>query len=180
MDTSNAIAIAVPFTANEESFSAVPYWDVNGYAIGYGNHYYEDGTAVSADDDPIDQTRGLQLLQFFLSQVANQIAPMLQVPVTDYMLAALTDLGYNWGAGSVGNSVLLQLINQQAAPDQLAAQWKKTAITAGGVLNSDLVGRRARESDLALSTGTDTLGVTAIALAAIFIAAFIYFSAKRR
>jgi lysozyme len=180
MDTSNAIAIAVPFTANEESFSAVPYWDVNGYAIGYGNHYYEDGTAVSADDDPIDQTRGLQLLQFFLSQVAGQIAPMLRIPVTDNMLAALIDLGYNWGAGSVGNSVLLQLINQQAAQDQVTTQWNKTAITSGGQPNSDLVARRALESSLAFTDSAAGLGAAALALAALFIVGFIYLSSRKR
>jgi GH24 family phage-related lysozyme (muramidase) len=178
VDISNAVAIAAPFTAGQEGFRAAPYWDVNGYAIGYGNHYYEDGTAVGQDDDPITPARGLQIMSYTLAHVAGQIAPMLQVPVSDSTLAALTDLGYNWGVGNVGNSVLLQLINQGAPADQVATQWNKTALTSGGVLNSDLVARRAAESDLAQS-GTDTLGLTALALAALFIVGFLYFSAKK-
>ena len=46
MDQSTAIATATNFIAKQESFSPVPYWDVNGYAIGYGNHYYTDGSSV--------------------------------------------------------------------------------------------------------------------------------------
>ena len=46
-----AVAIAAPFTAGFEGFRASPYFDVNGYAIGYGNHYYSDGTAVEQTDD---------------------------------------------------------------------------------------------------------------------------------
>ena len=46
MDANNAAALIAPFTASQETFSASPYWDVNGYAIGYGNHYYADGSAV--------------------------------------------------------------------------------------------------------------------------------------
>ena len=149
---SSAATIAAQLTAAEEGFSASPYFDVDGYAIGYGNHYYEDGTAVSADDDPITEARATQLMQFFLNQTAGEVLSLLTVPVSDNMLAALTDLAYNWGFGNLKKSVLLSFINQGAGQDTIQAQWKITAITAGGIQNSDLVTRRARESNLAFSS----------------------------
>lgn len=179
MDTSSAVAIAAPFTASFEGFRAHPYWDVNGYAIGYGNHYYSDGTPVGAYDEPIDQATGQWLLSFTLNQVASQVAAALSVPVSNNMLAALTDLGYNWGAGSVAGSILVRLINQGADPANIAAQWQVTAATSGGQPNSDLVDRRAREAQLAFSETENVIGASALLLVGVFIAGFIYFTTKK-
>jgi lysozyme len=179
MDLQNAIQTAAPFTANFESFSSNPYFDVNGYAIGYGNHYYMDGSTVDSTDDPISQTDALNLLAFYLNQVGNTIQGFLTVDVSDNMLAALIDLGYNWGTAGVGGSQLLQLINQGADPATITAQWNKTAITSGGVLNQDLVNRRAKESALAFSGAYGALDVTTLAIAGVFILGFIYFATKK-
>jgi lysozyme len=181
MDLDSALSIAVPLTAGFEGFRPSPYWDVNGYAIGYGNHYYSDGTPVSADDDPITKEDATWLLSYTLSQVSRTLAPMVTAPVTDNTFAALMDLAYNWGTGGVGNSKLLQLINSGASDQDISDQWKKTAITSGGVLNSTLVTRRAKEASLALTDPAGSLGITALVLAGAFIAAFIILTtAKKR
>jgi lysozyme len=179
MDTTNAVAIAVPFIANIEGFEPAPYMDAGSAAIGYGNHYYEDGSAVSMDDDPIDQPTAQALLTFYVSQVANTIAPMITMPVTDNMLAALTSLAYNWGTGNFGNSKLLQLINSGGTQAQIIAQWNITATTSQGVPDSGLVARRAAESNLAFSEGSPGLGTMALLLAGAFIVLFIVFSTKK-
>jgi lysozyme len=178
MDPTNAIAIAVPFTANFEGFSSVPYLDAGSYAIGYGNHYYEDGSAVSADDDPIDQDRATQLLTFFISQVATELAPHVSGSLaTDNMLAALTDLGYNWGAGSVLQSKLLQLINAGSDPTTITAQWQQTAATSGGVYNSDLYNRRIAEAGLAFSGSSNLL---VLLVAGLVLLGVILFSSRKK
>ena len=40
------IGLTSSFIAQNEAFRSTPYWDVNGWAIGYGNHYNLDGSPV--------------------------------------------------------------------------------------------------------------------------------------
>lgn len=157
----NAVSIISPLTQSFEGYASAPYFDVKGYAIGFGNHYYEDGSAVSQDDDPISEGDALNLLDYWLNQTAQQVAGLLTVPVSDNMLAALTDLAYNWGIGDFGKSVLLQLINSGASSSDIVTQWNKTAITSAGILNQDLVKRRRQEADLATSVLPGSLAVAA-------------------
>ena len=179
MDVVNAVNIAAPITANFEQFSAYPYLDAGSYAIGYGNHYYEDGSAVSADDDAIDQNTAYQLMQFYLQQTASQIAGMFTVDVSDNLLAACTDLAYNWGTGNFQNSKLLQLINQGATPAAIQAQWQVTATTSQGIPNADLVARRAQEASLAFNDVSGPLDVGVLVLAGAFILLFIIYGSKK-
>lgn len=145
MDLNDSIQVATSFIAGAESFSAAPYWDVNGYAIGYGNHYYEDGSPVTSDDDPIDQARAEQILSFYVNQNATAILQQVTVPLNENQLAALTSLRYNCGTIT---TTLLNLINSGADPATVAAQIDITCTTSGGVTNSDLIARRQQEGDL--------------------------------
>jgi lysozyme len=164
VDATNAIQIVTPFTEGWETFSPAPYFDVDGYAIGYGNHTYEDGTAVAADDDPIDQARAEQLLQFFLNQSANEVLSQVTVPLSDNQLAALTDFAYN--AGSI-TPVLLSVINSGADIQTVAQQLEQSAITAGGVPNTNLANRRIAEAGLYQETGAGTTTIAIVVLAII-------------
>ena len=83
-----------------------------------------------------------------MQQTFNEISPCITATLTDNQLAALLDLAYNWGAGNVCNSVLLQLINSGASSADIDAQWAKTATTSGGVNNSTLYNRRLSEDSL--------------------------------
>lgn len=150
MDQSQALSTAVSQIAGFETFSASPYWDVNGYAIGYGNHYYEDGSAVSADDDPIDENRAMQILTFYANQFMQVIISKLTVPQNENQVAALTDIAYN--GGSVP-SALYSLINSGADIPTVQAQINKTYTTSAGVVSSDLVARRASDAQLYGSAG---------------------------
>jgi lysozyme len=181
MDLANAVNIITPFIARWETFSPVPYLDSGSYAIGYGNHYYEDGSPVTSDDEPITQDRATELLNFVVPQVAAAVAPLVSVDVSDSTMAALIDLGYNWGTGNLAKSKVLQLINSGAPPDQIASQWQTTAVTSQGIPNSNLVARRAAESQLAFSSPAETtIGTVALVLVAAFIVLFIVNTKKSR
>lgn len=161
MDANNAAQIIAPLTSAQEGFSADPYFDVNGYAIGYGNHYYQDGTQVTADDPPISRADAYALLTYTLAQTAQQVAGYLTNPVSDNLLAGLTDLAYNWGVGNFSNSKVLQLINAGADQGAITGQWAQTAVTAGGKPSTDLVARRAAEINFAFGT-PETLPMSAV------------------
>lgn len=171
MDIPSSISIATSFIAGIETFSPTPYWDVNGYAIGFGNHYYEDGSAVSADDDPIDQDRAMQILSFYVSEDANTIADQLTVDQNANELAALTSIKYNCGTIT---TALLNLINSGADPATVGAQIEQTCTTSGGVTNSALIARRGMESalyqDTGIGGGTSLLLVAAIGLGVLIMA----------
>lgn len=141
---SAAINKAVSFIADREDFSASAYWDVNGYAIGYGNHYYQDGTAVQSGDI-ITEPDAKSLLYFFADQNARAIDAQLQVAQTTNQLAALTSIRYNCGTIT---TALLGLINSGAAISEVQEQIRQTCITAAGFPRPDLVNRRNLEAEL--------------------------------
>ena len=145
MDQALAIQTAIDFIRGEEGFSASPYWDVNGYAIGYGNHYYEDGTPVAQDDPDIDQTAAQNLSDSFVNDNLTALQAQLTVPLNENQLAALTSLRYDCGTIT---TTLLNLINSGADQASVAAQIEVTCATAAGVPDPDLVTRRAKEASL--------------------------------
>lgn len=144
MDEQLAIETAVAQIAPEELFEGTAYWDVNGYAIGYGFHYYADGSAVQQGD-----TMTLSQAKSYVVTVAGQkwqaIKPCITVALNENQAAALIDLAYNCGEGTVCRSTLLQLINAGAPADQISAQFEQTCTTAGGVYMSGLYNRRVDE-----------------------------------
>jgi len=173
MDIAGSISIATDFIATQESFSPTAYWDVNGYAIGYGNHYYEDGSAVQ-QGDTITQDDAYSLLQFYAGQNANAIAVQLTVDQNADQLAALTSIRYNCGTIT---TTLLNLINSGADPGTVGAQIEQTCITSGGVTDPVLIARRQLESALYQSTGVGA-GTGILLAAAVGLALFIMFGKK--
>ena len=129
MDQSLALSTATNFIADEESFSANPYWDSNGYAIGYGNHYYTDGSAVGADDDPISESDALDLLSFYVGQDMAAVQAQVTAPLNENQLAALTSLKYN--CGTITNAVL-NLINSGPILPRLRLKYRKPAPRPAG------------------------------------------------
>lgn len=166
MDANNAANIIAPYTAKQESFSATPYYDVNGYAIGYGNHYYSDGTSVDATDDPISQTDAYNLMVFFLAQNAAAIIPQLTVDISDSQLGALADLRYRCGTIT---TALLNLINSGASDAAVAAQIANTCVTSGGQPSQVEVNRASDEANLYLQGGgsSNTGVIVGIAIVAV-------------
>jgi GH24 family phage-related lysozyme (muramidase) len=175
MDANNAVATISSFTQNWEQFSATPYEDPAGsgnYAIGFGNHYYEDGTAVGSDDDPIDRVRALQIMSFYLLQNATALVPQISVAIADYQLGVLTDLRYECGTITV---TLLDLINSGADSATVAAQIAQTCTTVGGQPDAGVQARANARANL-YASGSSAGGntwVVAGGLAALGLTAWL-------
>jgi lysozyme len=175
MDQAAALSTAVNFIAGLESFSPSPYWDVNGYAIGYGNHYYTDGTTVEETDSDISQSDAMDLLTFFVNQDLNNVISQITAPLNENQFAALTSLYYNCGTDT---NTLVNLINSGAQPSDVAAQIQKTCITSGGVANASLIVRRQQEAALYTSSSVPASWLL-IGAAALFIVGGIVLMNRR-
>lgn len=147
MNEQLAIQTAVQLIAPEEDFSPNAYYDVNGYAIGYGFHYYQDGSAVQ-QGDTMTRSDADAYVYVVAAGKWQAIKSCIKVQVNENQAAALIDLAYNCGEGTVCKSTLLQLINAGAPADQIAAQFQQTCTTAGGKYMSALYNRRVSEADL--------------------------------
>lgn len=117
-----------------ESFSAHPYWDVSRYSWGYG-------TAAPGPTGTITREQALADLRKHVEADLLYLTPMITRPLKPNQWAALLDFSYNLGPGNADN--LVQNINS-GDDIALGIQWNKY-IYADGVVNSNLVARRARE-----------------------------------
>ena len=129
-----------------------PYKDSTGKpTIGIGSTFYEDGSPVTMDDDPITLDRAYQLLQYFDSKF---ILPTLENNVTvdlnQNQVDALADFIYNEGKGAFLGSHLLEAINSGAGEDVVRAEFAKWVYVDHEVSDWQ-VKRRKRESDLYFS-----------------------------
>ena len=97
-------ALAASFIAPHEGFRSTPYWDVNGYAIGYGSHYNADGSPVQPGQT-IDQSGAQSLMQgqiqsTYRPAIANRIGEPAWSNLTPEQQASAIDLAYNYGPNS--------------------------------------------------------------------------------
>lgn len=143
MNFAGAVDIAVTALKEIEQFSPKAYPDVNGYAIGYGNHYYRDGSKVQKGDT-ITPDAAAELLRFTAAQTEKDIRDYVTAPLSSYQYAALISLAYNCGE-QVRNFKIFDLINSGADTSVIYQQWIKTCITSKGVYNQDLYERRIKE-----------------------------------
>lgn len=140
-----AVDLVVPF----EGFSAVPYRDCVGvWTIGYGSTRTASGDPVRCDTPSISDATARLWVRHDLQEAAMAVARDVKVPLTDNQSAALDDFVYNLGAGSLGCSTLLRLLN---AGDYAgaAAEFDKWD-HAGGKELAGLLRRRQAETDLFL------------------------------
>jgi len=150
MNEQLAIQTAIPLIKPAETFAANAYWDVNGWAIGYGFHDYPDGTAVQQGDTMTLDDANADVIQL-ATQKWNAIKRCITVNLNENQAAALIDLAYNCGEGAVCRSTLLQLINAGAPQEQITAQFEQTCVTAKGIYMSGLYTRRVDEVSLFFS-----------------------------
>ena len=137
--------LTASFIASHEGFRATPYYDVNGYAIGYGNHYNLDGSPVTPGQS-ISQSDAQALMQnqiqnTYAPAIANRIGPAWD-SMTPEQQAAYVDAAYNYGPNSPCLSDAVAAA-QTGDGNQMAGQL--------GALSSN-PGRRADEA--ALINGT--------------------------
>lgn len=78
--------------------------------VGWGNTFYQDGTAVTLDDPALSQDDADALRDFWVQKCLDHVNELVTVPLTAGQQAALTSFQYNTGA--LAGHTLLKLLNQ--------------------------------------------------------------------
>lgn len=122
-----------------EGLNLKAYWDVNGYAIGYGTHYYPDGTAVKAGDTCTKE----QAKEYMLHHIRHEVEPYINnkgLSLRQTQYDALSSFVYNIGCGNWAGSRLLKLLQQVPNPTDDDLRQAFLQYAGGGNYN-----RRIRE-----------------------------------
>lgn len=154
MDVEKMLDIAVGFIAPVERFSPNAYYDVNGWAVGFGNHYYADGTAVK-EGDTITRTKANDLIRVVARGKYNAIKKYITRDINEYQTAALVSLAYNCGEANVRDSRLLDLVNAGASEAEISDAYDETCVTSKGKYLTSLYKRRLNEIKLFFTPVTD-------------------------
>lgn len=134
-----------------EGFSSTPYLCPAGIAtIGYGSTYYEDGTLVTMEDEPITEERATELLQYTTDKIFGSfVNKVVKIEINQNQFDALVSFAYNLGNQSLKESTLLRHLNDGNYED--AANQFTRWVRAGGKTLAGLVRRRNAERELFLS-----------------------------
>ena len=112
MTTSNdGIQLIIGF----EGLKKTAYWDVNGYAIGYGTHYYPEGSKVQPGDTCTKQ----QAYEYMQHHIRHEVEPHINnkgLTLRQTQYDALSSFVYNIGCGNWAGSRLLKLLQQVPNP----------------------------------------------------------------
>ena len=137
-----------------EGFKAAPYKDSAGIpTIGYGTIAYQDGSAVTMNDQRITEQEGEAYLSFQMSKKSAAIAPLLQRQATLHQAAAMLSLTYNIGTGAFKSSTVLNKFNAgdiSGAADAFL-MWDKTTVNGQHVVIPGLHNRRVAERTIFLT-----------------------------
>jgi len=133
-----------------EGFRSVPYWDANGWAIGYGSHYNYDAGRPVRQTDRINQQTALKWLKIAINENSRLLDAAVNVPINNNQRDSLLSFIYNIGGSGFLNSTLLQKINQRRPKPETAAEFDRWIYSDGSV-NPILVQRRKLEKALFLS-----------------------------
>jgi lysozyme len=128
-----------------EGFFTKPYQDSAGiWTIGYGTIRDADGNPVTAQTPPVTEAQALALQDRDMLDAAGGMRRLVTAELLGYEAAALISWTYNLGAGALGSSTMLKLLNagqKDTVPDQMR-RW----INAGGKPVLGLLRRRWAEA----------------------------------
>lgn len=124
-----------------EGFKSKPYLCPAGKpSIGFGTTFYEDGTAVTLDDNPIDINRARELVFWYCTKHVK-----LPKNLNDNQESALCSLIYNIGQPAFDKSKLKKAIENK---DWINVRKEWTWYKVNGKILPGLVLRRQAEKDL--------------------------------
>lgn len=137
----------VNFVASQEWFREKPYWDVNGWAIWFGQHSI-NGKPVTANDT-ISREAATVDLQNRVNSASY--SDKITVPLNENQRAALYSFEHNlwWNIWNWDAKNIIAMIN--AKDFQWAANEMQKYINAGGKPLQWLIARRQEEWKLLLS-----------------------------
>lgn len=144
----------------------------NGYTIGYGNKFYENGTAVKSTDT-ITATRAAQLFENILAGFAREVRKAVTSDINQGQFDALVSYAYNRGIGAFKASYLLKLVNanpnDSRIPNQFVIEWGSNT-----EYKDSLIARRKQEAAMYASGGgtNSTTGITIVSIAVLAYAIY--------
>jgi GH24 family phage-related lysozyme (muramidase) len=131
-----------------EGFRSTPYWDVNGYAIGYGQHTNPLTGRPVQPGDFIDKSQADSLLSSAIQPYADTVQRQLGADSWNSLTAnqqnALTDYAYNYGSLTPDVKAAVQQYQQTGDASVVGdALIRRGEINNGGIL----MPRRQDEAD---------------------------------
>lgn len=118
--------------------------------IGYGNTFYEDGTKVTLNDEPITKKRGEELLKLVVKDFEDAVNDFVNVEINQNQFDALVSFAYNVGTGALSRSTLLKKINKNPDDPSIENEFKRWNKSGGKILKG-LTKRRNSEAYLYFS-----------------------------
>ena len=100
------------FAKDNGDGTASPYLDQKNIpTIGYGSTYYQDGSRVTLNDQPITREQALGLLYYACNNITSIINDNVTTNLNQNQFDALCSLIYNIGAGNFLHSSVLATLN---------------------------------------------------------------------
>lgn len=116
------------------------------WTIGWGNTFYEDGSAVKKGD-VITQDRADKLFVILLNQFANEIRPLCHKDLNENQFSALLSFAYNAGTTRFRNSTLRKMSIANPNNPRIRDEFMKW-VNRGTPFEKGLTRRRKAEADL--------------------------------
>lgn len=142
-----------------EQFRNHPYIDAVGIpTIGWGNTFYEDGSKVTMNDEPLTRDRGNKLHENILKKFEKVVEKMVKVELNQEQFDALVSFVYNVGSGNFKASTLLRKINKDPFDKDISNQfrrWDKGTVNGRKKVLRGLSKRRKEEAELYFSGGQE-------------------------
>jgi GH24 family phage-related lysozyme (muramidase) len=144
----------VDFIKKNESFRATPYWDVNGWAIGYGSHTI-NGRPVQQGDTITQKDAEQQIVDRLNNEFLPGMRNYVKRPISQSQFDSLASLTWNTGPGIWSdNGDVARAVNE--GNDQKVSDIMRTYYMKG---HPELAGRRAAEADMyASGAGSGIVG----------------------
>jgi lysozyme len=145
----------------------------DGWTIGHGNKYYENGQPVK-QGDTITKERAATLFDNIAANFAKQVSAKLKKKVSQGRFTSLVSYAYNRGIANFNNSNLLKMVNanpdNKAIPAQFIKEWG-----TNNTYKDAIILRRKKEAALYEKSGAIT-DVTYLLLIPILIIIYKIFN----
>lgn len=148
-----------------EGVRKTPYWDVNGWAIGYGDHTYK-GQPLGADQNTVPPVKlsDAEASEMLRKRLQEHYEPIIRRAlggkgVSQSQFDALVSVAYN--SEAAGRNLARRL----AAGENLSIGDFQASGTVGGKRNAHLQARRAAEFDQYTSDSRNAVPIAALAAA---------------
>ena len=141
---------AEEFISSVEGSHLNAYVDTGGvWTIGYGNTFNYDLNRPVRRGDTITEYQAIKYLRIAANQAANDVLDLVDIPLNQNELDALTSFVFNIGRKQFITSTILRKLNERRPKIEVAAEFDKWIYDNGKIIPG-LRNRRAKEKALFL------------------------------